>query len=88
MKSVKALLLATMLGMAAIMAAAPASANYPERPVTIVVPWGAGGGTDTIIRLFAVGFEQAMGQPINVVNRTSGSGVVGHSAIATATPDG
>lgn len=68
--------------------ASPALAEYPERPVTIIVPWGAGGGTDTIIRLFAVGFEQAMGQPINVVNRTGGSGVVGHSAIANSTPDG
>ena len=68
--------------------ASPALAQYPERPVTIIVPWGAGGGTDTIIRLFSVGFEEAMGQPINVVNRTGGSGVVGHSAIANATPDG
>ena len=66
----------------------PAFAEYPDRPVTIVVPWSAGGGTDTIIRLFAVGFEEAMGQPINVVNRTGGSGVVGHSAIANADPDG
>ena len=65
-----------------------ALAEYPERPVTIIVPWGAGGGTDTIIRLFSVGFEEAMGQPINVVNRTGGSGVVGHSAIANASPDG
>jgi tripartite-type tricarboxylate transporter receptor subunit TctC len=68
--------------------AAPALAEYPERPVTIVVPWGAGGGTDTIIRIFATSFEEAMGQPINVVNRTGGSGVVGHSAIAQAAPDG
>lgn len=68
--------------------AAPALAEYPERPVTIIVPWGAGGGTDTIIRIFATGFEEAMGQPINVVNRTGGSGVVGHSAIAQAAPDG
>ena len=52
------------------------------------MPWDAGGGTDTIIRIFAVGFEEAMGQPINVVNRTGGSGVVGHSAIMQAAPDG
>ena len=63
-------------------------AAYPDRPVTIIVPWGAGGGTDTIIRIFAVGFEKAMGVPINVVNRTGGSGVVGHAAIANARPDG
>ena len=52
------------------------------------MPWDAGGGTDTIIRIFAVGFEEAMAQPINVVNRTGGSGVVGHSAIMQAAPDG
>lgn len=65
-----------------------AHADYPERPVTIIVPWGAGGGTDTIIRIFAAEFEQELGQPINVVNRTGGSGVVGHAAIAQANPDG
>ncbi len=75
-------------GMVAMACALPAFAEYPDRPVTIIVPWSAGGGTDTIIRLFAVGFEEAMGQPINVVNRTGGSGVVGHSAIANADPDG
>ncbi|MFK7966694.1 MAG: Bug family tripartite tricarboxylate transporter substrate binding protein [Burkholderiaceae bacterium] len=83
--------LLTKTAVATVLAASmmtAAQAEYPERPVTIVVPWGAGGGTDTIIRLFAVGFEKAMGQPINVVNRTGGSGVVGHSAIANGKPDG
>ena len=65
-----------------------AYADYPDRPITIIVPWGAGGGTDTIIRIFAVGFEKEMGVPINVVNRTGGNGVVGHAAIASAKPDG
>lgn len=72
----------------AMTATAGFAADYPDRPVTIIVPWGAGGGTDTIIRIFAVGFEEAMGQPINVVNRDGGSGVVGHAAIAQARPDG
>lgn len=81
---IKTVAIASLLALGA----APAFADYPERPVTIIVPWGAGGGTDTIIRLFSVGFEEAMGQPINVVNRTGGSGVVGHSAIANASPDG
>lgn len=70
------------------LAGGAALAAYPERPLTIIVPWGAGGGTDTIIRIFAVGFEQEMGVPINVVNRTGGSGVVGHSAIANGKADG
>lgn len=75
-------------GVFAALTAAPAAAEYPERPVTIIVPWGAGGGTDTIIRIFAIGFEEEMGQPINVVNRTGGSGVVGHSAIVNGDADG
>lgn len=65
-----------------------AEAAYPERPITIVVPWGAGGGTDATARILASLMEQELGQPVNVVNRTGGSGVVGHSAIATAEPDG
>ncbi|ETA51167.1 tripartite tricarboxylate transporter substrate binding protein [Ponticoccus alexandrii] len=72
----------------AVTATAGFAADYPDRPVTIIVPWGAGGGTDTIIRIFAAGFEEAMGQPINVVNRDGGSGVVGHAAITQARPDG
>lgn len=60
----------------------------PERAVTYVVPWGAGGGTDANSRMLASLLEKDMGQPFNVVNRTGGNGVVGHSAIATAKPDG
>jgi len=65
-----------------------AQAAWPERPVTLVVPWGAGGGTDAVGRILASLLEKELGQPFNVVNRTGGSGVVGHSAIATAKPDG
>ena len=61
---------------------------YPDRPVTLIVPWGAGGGTDAVARMIASLLERDLGQPVNVVNRTGGSGVVGHSAIASATPDG
>ena len=69
-------------------AAGAASAAYPEPPITFVVPWGAGGGTDTTARYFAAMMEKELGQPVNVVNRTGGSGVVGHSAIAQAAADG
>jgi tripartite-type tricarboxylate transporter receptor subunit TctC len=68
--------------------AASAQSNYPTRPITFVVPWGAGGGTDTTARYFAAQLEKELGQPVNVVNRTGGGGVVGHSAIAQAAPDG
>lgn len=65
-----------------------AAAEFPDRPVTVIVPWAAGGGTDAVARIFASGLEQELGQPINVVNRPGGNGVVGHTAIATARPDG
>jgi tripartite-type tricarboxylate transporter receptor subunit TctC len=63
-------------------------ARFPNRPIQMVVPWGAGGGTDATARIVATLLEKDLGQPVNVVNRTGGSGVVGHSAIATAAPDG
>jgi tripartite-type tricarboxylate transporter receptor subunit TctC len=65
-----------------------AQTNWPNRPVTFICPWGAGGGTDATARIVASLLERDLGQPFNVVNRTGGSGVVGHSAIATAAPDG
>src|SRR5256886_15260626 len=65
-----------------------AHAAYPERPITLIVPWGAGGGTDATARIIGALLEKELQQPFNVVNRTGGSGVVGHDAIAKATPDG
>ncbi len=73
---------------AALLAAGAAQAAFPERPITMIVPWGAGGGTDATARIIASLMEKELKQPINVVNRTGGSGVVGHSAIAQAAPDG
>lgn len=67
----------------------PSSAQaYPTRPITFICPWGAGGGTDATARIYATLLEKELGQPVNVVNRTGGNGVVGHSAFATAAPDG
>ena len=65
-----------------------ARAAWPERPVTLVVPWGAGGGTDATARIIGSLLEKEIGQPVTVVNRTGGSGVVGHQAISSAAPDG
>jgi tripartite-type tricarboxylate transporter receptor subunit TctC len=62
--------------------------TWPTRPITLVVPWGAGGGTDATARILGSLMEKELGQPINVVNRTGGNGVVGHAAIAAAPPDG
>jgi tripartite-type tricarboxylate transporter receptor subunit TctC len=75
------------LGLAAAAVGALAQ-TYPDRPLTLIVPWGAGGGTDAVARMIASLMEKDLGQPVNVVNRTGGSGVVGHAAIAGAAPDG
>lgn len=73
----------------AIALGGPAAAQkYPERPITLIVPWAAGGGADLVSRILASGLEKEFGQPVNVVNRTGGSGVTGHTAIMTAAPDG
>ena len=73
---------------AALAFAGIANAAYPDRPITLIVPWGAGGGTDAVARMLGTLMEKDLGQPVNVVNRTGGSGVVGHQAIASAPPDG
>jgi tripartite-type tricarboxylate transporter receptor subunit TctC len=65
-----------------------AHAQYPQRPIQLIVPWGAGGGTDATARIIAALMEKDLKQPINVVNRTGGSGVVGHDAIARSPADG
>jgi tripartite-type tricarboxylate transporter receptor subunit TctC len=80
--------LRALFALLALSFCASAFAQYPNRPITLIVPWGAGGGTDAVARFIASLMEKDLGQPVNVVNRTGGSGVVGHSAIATAAPDG
>jgi len=80
--------LVAVCAVSAITLSSLAHAAWPERPITLIVPWGAGGSTDATARVVGVELEKALGQPVNVVNRTGGSGVVGHSAIAAAKPDG
>ncbi len=67
---------------------AGSTASYPTRPITYIVPWSPGGGTDLSARALAAGLQEVLGQPVNVVNRTGGGGVVGHLALAQAAPDG
>lgn len=64
------------------------NAPYPSRPITFIVPWNAGGGTDTVSRALAAVLQERIGEPVNVVNRTGGGGVVGHLGIAQAEPNG
>jgi tripartite-type tricarboxylate transporter receptor subunit TctC len=65
-----------------------AAQNYPSRPITIVVPFAAGGPTDTVARIVAEPMRVALGQPIIVENVVGASGTVGTGRVARATPDG
>ena len=61
---------------------------YPNRPITLVCPWNAGGGTDACSRQIAIHLETELGIPVNVINATGGKGVTGHSRGLYARPDG
>ncbi|MFA5663172.1 tripartite tricarboxylate transporter substrate binding protein [Castellaniella sp.] len=77
-----------MLAVVLAVAATSAMAAFPERPITLIVPWGAGGGTDATARIIGSIMEKELGKPVNVINRSGGNGVVGHQAMANAKPDG
>lgn len=72
------------------LAAAPAfaQADWPARPVTIVVPWPAGGSTDSLVRVITQYLAGATGQSFVVENRTGATGTVGHAYVARARGDG
>lgn len=72
----------------AALSAAAALADYPERPIAMIVPWSAGGAADTVARALANEMETALGAPVEVVNRTGGAGLAGHAEIVGAQPDG
>src|SRR5260370_37647054 len=70
-------------------AAGPAAAQvYPTRPITIVVPFAAGGGNDILARLLAQHMGQALGQQFVIDNRAGAAGTIGARAVAKAPPDG
>ena len=64
------------------------AAKYPERPITIIVPWAPGGGADIVARAISKPLEKELGTTIVVVNKPGGSGTIGTSATAHARPDG
>ncbi len=78
------------LGALAATLASPARAQggWPERPVTLVIGYGAGGATDVIGRLFAERMQPILGQPMVVQNVTGAGGTIGSDRVAKAAPDG
>src|SRR5438132_12521595 len=79
---VAALLLTALLGAPSLVAA------YPERPVTIVVPFAPGGANDVVVRIIQQPLGEALGQPIIVENRGGAGGNIGFGFVARARPDG
>jgi tripartite-type tricarboxylate transporter receptor subunit TctC len=70
------------------MAALSAHAQYPTRPITMIVPFPPGGVADIVGRPLAAAMEKSLGQPVVVVNRTGAGGAIGMTAAAKADPDG
>jgi tripartite-type tricarboxylate transporter receptor subunit TctC len=81
-------LAASGASIAAFPAVVGAQASWPNKPVKIIVPFGAGGGTDNLARFWAEKLGQAFGQPFVVENRGGASGIIGTEAVAKSAPDG
>lgn len=64
------------------------AAAYPERPITVIVPYAAGGAGDVTIRLLAPSLEKTLGQPLIIDARAGGGGTIGARAVASSAADG
>src|SRR3954449_7516424 len=67
---------------------ARAQGRFPDRPIRLVVPFGAGGNLDTLARMLVPGVAERLGQPIVIENRPGAGGNIGTEVIARAAPDG
>jgi tripartite-type tricarboxylate transporter receptor subunit TctC len=86
MKTTLRALAAASLGLLSCFA--PALAAYPEKPVTIIVPFPPGGSTDMVARAIAPHLQAKLGQPFVVDNRAGATGAIGATAVKNAAPDG
>ena len=77
-----------MLLAAACLIAAPSFAQYPNKPIRVVVPFPAGSATDTITRILGQSVSAAIGQPIVVDNKAGADGAIAGAEVARAAPDG
>ncbi len=80
--------LAAILAALLALAAPPAHAEWPERPIRLVVPWPAGGGSDVVARTFAQPLGEVLKQPFVIDNRPGANGAIGSVAVARAPADG
>lgn len=67
---------------------APALAAFPDKPIRLVVPFAAGGGTDLVARAMGITMGEDLGQPVVVENKPGGGTIIGTDAVAKSAPDG
>ena len=80
---------ACLLGVLCLAPAGAAFAqDWPAKPVTLVVPFPAGGGTDLLVRTIQPRLQAALGQPVVIDNRSGAGGTIGATFVARAAPDG
>lgn len=82
------ILKSVLLAMVAIATAAPAYSAYPERPVTVIVPFPPGGASDNTARIMSIKLNEYLGQPVVIENRGGANGGIGAGLLARAKPDG
>ena len=80
MKKLLALAVALVLVMS--LATIASAAEYPTKGISVICPWGAGGGTDSCLRAFSLALEKQLGVTLTVDNLTGAGGVIGHHPIA------
>ncbi|TRO25192.1 tripartite tricarboxylate transporter substrate binding protein [Ectopseudomonas mendocina] len=81
-------ILKSIVPAAFMLMALPAAADYPERPVSVIIAYGAGGNTDVGARILFPKVEQALGATLNIINRPGGGGWVGWTQMLNAKSDG
>jgi tripartite-type tricarboxylate transporter receptor subunit TctC len=77
-----------MLISSAMISQSATAQEYPNRPITLISPYSAGGDADTAARNFAAAAHRALKQPVVVMNRVGASGVIGSAQVIAAAPDG
>ncbi len=88
MKTPRRLFVAIGVSLTFLLTAFTAQAEYPIKPINVIVPYGAGGDSDLTTRVWADAVEKEIGSPVVVINKTGGGGVVGTAFVANSKKDG